>query len=256
MKIAKWSVIAVCCWGLIGQVMAQEESVQFDPLLYLEASVLTSPPTKLANLLDKSTRKIVQRWKEPAPPVSKMINEDVESVERWKAAQQQAKNTKAFAWLPVEQQVLTDHLKDTYRVDRRLATDIVTTAFQAGQKYDLDPLLILAIIKVESTFNPKAVSVADAKGLMQVLPRAHPQKIEAAGGEEKLFLPHINIKMGAKILREYLELASGSLTSALLRYNGSSKDPTQKYAKRVMEEREKLEIVQVKATLADTTAIR
>jgi soluble lytic murein transglycosylase-like protein len=129
---------------------------------------------------------------------------------------------------------LVDHIHRTYRLPQDVVVDIVTEAILHARKYDLQPELLLAIMAVESTFRENAVSSAGALGIMQVLPRAHPEKISQIGGVEALFDPRKNIATGTLILQEYLQLSRGDLRRALLRYNGSLHIPNAPYADRVL----------------------
>ncbi len=129
---------------------------------------------------------------------------------------------------------LVDHIHRTYRVPQELVVEIVTEAMLNARKYDLSPELLLAIMAVESSFRDNAVSHAGALGLMQVLPRAHPEKIREIGGVDALFDPRKNITTGTLILQEYLQLSRGDLRRALLRYNGSLHIPNAPYADRVL----------------------
>jgi soluble lytic murein transglycosylase-like protein len=101
-------------------------------------------------------------------------------------------------------------------------------------QHGLKPELILAIIAIESTFRARAVSVKGARGLMQVMAKAHPKKVKAIGGIHALFNPQKNIHTGAKILAGYLKMSHGNLRKALLRYNGSHKNPKSRYADKVL----------------------
>lgn len=129
---------------------------------------------------------------------------------------------------------LTDYIQKTYRVASDKALTIVTEAISNGVKYDLDPELILAIIAVESTFREDAVSHVGARGLMQVMPRWHPEKIKEIGGAHALFDPKKNIYTGSKILVKYLAWSGGNLKRALLRYNGSLSIPNSRYPDKVL----------------------
>ena len=233
-----------------GAVKSEEK---IDPFVFVEVGNAINPTPTVFSFLEKAPKTIIQ-WITPlAPPVSTLLNPAVNSEEGKKEerAEKAANVFMDFTFLPVHQQALTKHLNANYKVSHGLAADVVASAYQAGKKYDLDPLLILAIIKVESMFKPNAVSPMNAKGLMQVLPRAHPEKIAEVGGIQQLFTPNINIKMGAQILREFLGRAIGSLTHALLRYNGSLKDPRQSYAKKVLAAREEFQKVQVAERVLD-----
>lgn len=116
---------------------------------------------------------------------------------------------------------LSLHIQRKYKVPEQKATNIVREALSNADRHQLEPELILAIIAVESTFKERAVSRVGARGLMQVLPGAHPSKIKEIGGRRALFDPAKNIHTGSRILVNYLDAHSGDLRRALLNYNGS-----------------------------------
>lgn len=136
---------------------------------------------------------------------------------------------------------LTDYIANTYRVGEDKAVAIVAEVAYFSEKYQLAPELVLAIIAVESSYRVQAVSHAGARGLMQIMPRAHPEKIRDIGGIQALFHPKRNIATGCRILLEYLDRSEGDLNEALLRYNGSLSDPTERYANKVMRYLRKLQ---------------
>lgn len=129
-----------------------------------------------------------------------------------------------------------------YRVSQDAAFDLVTLAHGAGRQLQLDPLLIVAVIAIESGFNPIAESRAGAKGLMQIIPRFHGDKLEAFGGEEAVFEPEANIHVGARILKEYLR-RTGNLGIALQMYAGALGDDEDHYTRKVLNERYRLQQV-------------
>ena len=129
---------------------------------------------------------------------------------------------------------VTQYIEKTFKVAPHKTIAIITEAIYNGRKHNLQPELILAIIAVESTFREDAVSHAGARGLMQILPRAHPKKVKAVGGIEALFQMKRNIATGTAILNEYLQRSEGNLQKALLRYNGSLSDPSFKYSRKVL----------------------
>jgi soluble lytic murein transglycosylase-like protein len=117
---------------------------------------------------------------------------------------------------------------------------VVATAHRAAREVGLDPLLVLAVISVESRFNPIAESVMGAKGLMQIIPRYHLAKLKQYGGEDAVLDPESNIQVGTQILQEYV-YRTGTLEAGLQSYNGAARDGSAQYAQRVMAERERLE---------------
>ena len=142
----------------------------------------------------------------------------------------------------VAQQALIDHVSRRFLVAAAVTERMVATAYRAAAEVGLDPLLVLAVIAVESRFNPIAESGMGAKGLMQIIPRFHLDKLRAAGGEDAVFHPESNILVGARILQEYV-YRTGTLVAGLQQYNGASRDANAYYAQRVMAERERLEQV-------------
>ena len=112
------------------------------------------------------------------------------------------------------------------------AVGITRAAFTAGQARGIDPTLVLAIAAVESKFKPGAVNPATgAKGLMQIMPRWHQDKIHGIGGESSLMLIAPNISVGAAIMAEYLDAEDGDIQDALGHYLGTTGAET--YVRRV-----------------------
>lgn len=150
---------------------------------------------------------------------------------------------------------LAEFLAKRYKVSRAVTFDLVTIAHAAGQQIGLDPLLIIAVMAVESRFNPIAESVAGAKGLMQVIPKYHTDKFREFGGEKyAVFDPETNILVGSHILKEYLA-RTGSVSSALQLYVGSPSDDTDTYTGKVMNEKQRLQqILRKSSTRTDVEA--
>jgi soluble lytic murein transglycosylase-like protein len=110
----------------------------------------------------------------------------------------------------------------------------------------VDPVLILAVMAIESRYNPVAESDMGAKGLMQVIPKFHQEKLLDHGGEHALLDPEVNIHVGAQILREYYR-RFGDLETALQMYAGAFDEPTSQYAGKVLGEKNRLEVLRQKA---------
>ncbi|MGH8686122.1 MAG: transglycosylase SLT domain-containing protein [Burkholderiales bacterium] len=141
-----------------------------------------------------------------------------------------------------EQRVVAESISRRYRVAEAASTEFVSTAYRAGRELSLDPLLILAVMAVESRYNPVAESSMGAKGLMQVIPRYHPEKLLEHGGEHALLDPEINIEVGAQILREYLR-RYGDTEAALQKYAGAQDEPGSPYAAKVLAEKARLNLI-------------
>ena len=145
----------------------------------------------------------------------------------------------APAPLDAADRALVAHLARRFMIAREAAAPMVLAARRAARQVGLDPLLLLAVIGVESRFNPVAESVVGAKGLMQIIPKFHRAKLEELGGEDAVFDPESNIMLGARILQEYVR-RTGTLEAGLQFYNGATDDETARYAQKVMAERERL----------------
>jgi soluble lytic murein transglycosylase-like protein len=139
-----------------------------------------------------------------------------------------------------EQRAVTEFIAKRYRVAQGAIAGFVATAYRAGMESKVDPLLILAVMAVESRYNPVAESTMGAKGLMQVIPKFHGDKLLEHGGETALLDPHVNIQVGAQILREYLR-RFGETETALQMYAGAFDEPSSSYALKVLAERARLE---------------
>jgi hypothetical protein len=127
-----------------------------------------------------------------------------------------------------------------YQITREAAEEITTVAEDVGKTVGLDPMLLLAVIAIESRFNPIAESSTGAQGLMQIMPRIHAQKVSQLGaGTDDVLQPWINVLIGAQILHEYIGRA-GALDAGLQWYNGAPNDESKGYSSRVLAERDRL----------------
>lgn len=135
--------------------------------------------------------------------------------------------------LSAEMARVRDWVASRYRVSGETLELVLAAAEEAGRHRGVDPLLIVAIMAVESSFNPRAVSNAGAQGLMQVIPRYHKDKIGSKPGKNALFDPAFNVHVGTQVLHEGLT-RYGSLQNALQYYNGSLGDPSLRYTRKVM----------------------
>jgi soluble lytic murein transglycosylase-like protein len=145
----------------------------------------------------------------------------------------------------LEQQAVAEFIAKRYRVAEDAATSFVAIAYRAGEQHRVDPLLILAVMAIESRYNPVAESVVGARGLMQVIAKYHPEKLEAHGGEQSLLEPEVNIQVGAQILREY-QRRFGDTETALQMYAGALDEPTVQYATKVFAEKARLDALRLK----------
>ncbi len=95
----------------------------------------------------------------------------------------------------------------------------------------LDPLLVLALIRQESLFEPSAVSSANARGLMQLLPTTARTLVTDSDASPDLFAPPTNIELGTRLLARLLRLYNGSRVKALAAYN-AGEDAVARWQKR------------------------
>ncbi|MBN3841596.1 transglycosylase SLT domain-containing protein [Burkholderia sp. Ac-20349] len=123
-------------------------------------------------------------------------------------------------------------LRNRFHIAYADARTIARAVQTESDRYGLAPALLLAIIAVESGFDRHAVSVAGARGLMQVLPTAHRDLVAHV---KDLSDPATNVRIGAAIFRGYLDDADGDVETALVRYNGGTKRYAQRVALRVQQ---------------------
>lgn len=149
-----------------------------------------------------------------------------------------------------EQRAVAEFIARRYRVSEAAVAAYVSAAYRAGTQHSVDPLLLLAVMAVESRYNPVAESVMGARGLMQVIPKFHLDKLMDHGGEHALLDPEVNIQVGAQILREYQRRLHDT-EAALQMYAGAVDEPTSQYASKVLAERARLEALRQKARRAE-----
>lgn len=138
---------------------------------------------------------------------------------------------------------LVDYIVEQFSSKPGVARAVVQEAVIVGKQLHIDPLLLLAIIAVESRFDPMAQSSKGAKGLMQVHTAVHSARFDPFGGSAAAFDFGANIRIGAQILQEHLG-RHGSVDLALKHYVGAARMAhDQGYATKVRKERLKLEQV-------------
>lgn len=130
----------------------------------------------------------------------------------------------AEVWLTAMSHKLKRYVKDA---EERLT--ILRHVHREATRAGLEPELVLAVIQIESAFDPYAVSVVGAQGMMQVMPF---WKKEIGRPEDNLINLETNLRYGCTILRHYLDREKGKIATALARYNGSY--GSYKYSRKVM----------------------
>jgi Transglycosylase SLT domain len=145
--------------------------------------------------------------------------------------------------LPKQQAAVAYWLAKKYRVAPEPLSALVAEAYEIGERVKLDPTLILAVMAIESGFNPFAQSPVGAQGLMQVLTRVHSDKYENYGGKLAAFDPVSNLRVGVKVLQECMQRA-GSLPAGLKFYVGAANlEADGGYADKVLAEHARLKQV-------------
>ena len=107
--------------------------------------------------------------------------------------------------------------------DERERLSLLLTVHYEATRAGLDPQLVLGVIHHESGFRKYALSMAGARGYMQVMPFW--ARLIGDGDPSKLFHMQTNLRFGCVILRHYLDIERGDLYMALGRYNGSRGQP-------------------------------
>ena len=130
-----------------------------------------------------------------------------------------------------------------YRVAPEPLSALVSEAYDVGPDNQIEPTLILAVMAVESGFNPFAQSAVGAQGLMQVMTKVHEQKYQGFGGTLAAFDPVANLRVGVIVLKECINRA-GSIEGGLKLYVGAGnlKDD-QGYTAKVLAENSRLQQV-------------
>lgn len=144
--------------------------------------------------------------------------------------------------LPRPQANVVLWLSRRYRVAPEPLSVLVAEAFQIGSSINIDPTLILAVMAIESRFNPYAQSPVGAQGLMQVLTRVHTEKYDNFGGALAALDPVSNLRVGAQVLHDAVRRA-GSIEGGLKLYVGAVTTDGSDYINKVMAEHLRLKSV-------------
>lgn len=200
-----------------------------------EISIPVEPSENIENDIVKN---ISQEGKEKSKlPEGLLIKKDIQTVEIKKAEKIKTiveEKTHKEVNKIVKIEKISNIIAEQYNVSPRKAKLVVKKAYELSKIHNVDPMTIIGITAVESEFNEKAKNPSGAVGLMQPLPRAHPDKIKELrkkGGS--LYNIADNMEIGTSIYSEYLRKHNGNRTKALQQYNGALNDKKRIYAKKV-----------------------
>lgn len=131
-----------------------------------------------------------------------------------------------------EKKALTQYIVATTKNSKKSLTvskakQIIDWVYEYSAIHGTDPLLVLAMMRNESGFSPKATSKYGAKGLLQVVPRYHREKLQGRNPYDV----STNIDVGIQVLKEYLEQNNNKVPPTLKKYSGGSKNYFTKVAK-------------------------
>ncbi|HEX8955899.1 MAG TPA: transglycosylase SLT domain-containing protein [Burkholderiaceae bacterium] len=153
-----------------------------------------------------------------------------------------------------QQQWVTNWLSKRYHVAGDAANMLVSASYMTARETKLDPLLILAVMCIESGLNPFAESAVGAQGLMQVMSKIHRARFEQLGGVKAALNPVANIRVGAMILRDFIE-RGGSVEAGLKLYVGAAAfENDAGYGAKVMAEYHRLQQVAAGKSVPTTFA--
>lgn len=173
-------------------------------------------------------------WLVARQEATQVIPVDPTAADRVTAAHPQA--------LPQQQAYVALWLSRKYRVAPEPLSVLVAEAYRIGEQVRIDPTLILAVMAIESRFNPFAQSPVGAQGLMQVLTRVHTDKYEDFGGQLAAFDPLSNLRVGVQVLQDCIRRA-GSIEGGLRLYVGAVTTDGADYINKVMAEHTRLQHV-------------
>jgi hypothetical protein len=154
-----------------------------------------------------------------APPLSALMEAPAAATPAASTAPLTAEE-KALLGSQKQQQWVTSWLSKRYRVAGDATNMLVSTAYLTAREIKLDPLLILAVMAIESGLNPFAESPVGAQGLMQVMSKVHHERFQEMGGLQAALNPVANIRVGSLILKDYVT-RGGSVEAGLKIYVGA-----------------------------------
>ena len=161
----------------------------------------------LIALLATSTPALVAAQGEPDPALIALLRDAASETDSF------SDHFAAQVWLTHMSSRLERQVEDPHE-----RVDILTRVHYEATRAELPPELVLAVIDVESNFDRFAISVAGARGLMQIMPF---WLDEIGRPDDNLLHIDTNLRFGCTILKYYMDMENGDLNRALGRYNGS-----------------------------------
>lgn len=150
-------------------------------------------------------------------------------------------NNKPLLVLSEEQEAVTLSLSRRYKVSPEPMGALVSEAWLVGDRVQVAPTLLLAVMAIESRFNPFASGAQGGMGLMQIEPQAQHQALLPFGGPLAAFDPLTNLRIGARHLQSLIE-QSASVEAALQLYAlATGQRDGGEYVNRVLAEHKRLE---------------
>lgn len=125
------------------------------------------------------------------------------------------------ATLSRQQAAVVKWISQRYAVAQEPVGRLAQEAWAVGKKVGIDPTLILAVMAIESRYNPFAQSHVGAQGLMQVMTQIHKDKYQNFGGKQAAFDPVTNLRVGVQVLKDCIR-AAGSVEMGLKYYVGAA----------------------------------
>ena len=170
-----------------------------------------------------------------------LMNRDLSPAEDDAAVTMHKVSVDADSVLPLtrEEREVTRYISHKYRVNNDAISLVVDAAYATGKDLHIDPALLLAVMAVESGFNPFAQSTAGASGLMQLMSKVHGDKLADFGGANIALNPVANVRVGAAVLKDCIR-RGGSVADGLRLYVGAGNGEDNGYGARVLQERDRI----------------